>query len=241
MDICLDIERIDHEACVRALLPRLVEHCAAKAQPNELDKFLARLGPDAAPAACALLRDMDADAKDRMIVWLIASHEERMRASANRHLARLFGAGVIQIGRLLAVDRPGSRLSLRAANVAADWAALLRSPAVGEGIDRLGSENSVLKGAARLVLQMGSHLSNESLERQGVALLRSERVKRRLIAVMQDALRQEGLAVTIADLTVEQGGALSVSAERSDEGLIPDAFEDDLMDALVAQIRKMRS
>lgn len=241
VDIRLDIAQLDHQACVRALLPRLVEHCAAKAQPNELDRFLARLGPDAANAACALLDDMSVDARDRMIVWLVSAHEERMRNSANRRLGALLGDNVVRIGRFCAVDRPGSRLMMQASDVAVDWQALLKSPVVGEGIDRLGGENSILKGAAKLVIQMGSHLSGESLERQGISLFNTERVKRRLTDVLQDALRQEGLDVTIEALTVERSGAAPLPVQATaDEGMIPDAFEDELLDALAKQVRKLR-
>ena len=239
MDIRLEIAQLDHQACVRALLPRLVAHCAAKTQPNELDRFLAQLGPYAASAACALLDDMSADERDRMIVWLVSAHEERMRSSANRRLGALLGENVVRIGRFCALDRPGSRLTMQASDVAVDWQTLLKSPVVDEGIDRLGGENSILKGAAKLVLQMGAHLSGENLERQGILLLNTERVKRRLTEVLQDALRQEGLDVTIEALTVERSGASSLPAQAA-AGTLPSAFEDGFLNALAAQVKKQR-
>ena len=70
LDIRLEIGRIDYRKCVEALLPPLVEHCSSKERPNELDTFLTKLGPDAAPVACAVLDEMDTDAKDKMVVWL---------------------------------------------------------------------------------------------------------------------------------------------------------------------------
>lgn len=206
MDIRLELTQVDHRKCVAVLLPMLVEHCAAKTQPNELDRFLAGLGKDAADAACAVLDTMSLDEKDKAVVWLVSAHEERMRASANRHLAAYFGAPIIRIGRLLAVDRPGSDLMLRAAQVDIDYPTLLRSPLVTDGVERLSGENSVLKGAAKLVIRLGSHLSGESLEKQGILLLNSAQVKNRLMTVLQDTVRQSGLAVTVKDMAAEPNG-----------------------------------
>ncbi len=239
LDIRLEIDRVDYKKCVEALLPQLVEHCAAKAAPNELDRFLAKLGQDAVPAACSLLDEMDTDAKDKMVVWLVSAHEERMRASANRHLAELFGAPLIRIGRFSAQDRPGSRLALLATRVDADYPELLRSRPVEEGIEQIGKENGILKSVAKLAVQMGTHLSNENLEKQGLLLLNSERIKSRLTAVLQDAVRQAGMEATIENMTVERStDAPAPAAPPADEGLIPDAFEEELMNALVAKIRK---
>ncbi len=232
MDIYLELAQVNHRSCVEILLPRLVEHCAAKTQPNELDHFLADLGADTAPAACALLDGMDADEKDRVIVWLVSAHEERMRRSANRHLAELLGPDIIRIGRFLAVDRPGSRLSLRASDVTVDWAALLHSEAVRDGVEQLGGENSILKGAALLVLRMSAHLPNESLEKQGITLLNSDLVKRRLMTVLQDAVRQEGLDVTLEDLSVRASEASPASAPDLG-GVLSVSFERELKEALL--------
>ena len=59
LGIQLEIQGIQYEKCVEALLPQLVEHCAAKMAPNELDRFLASLGADAVPAAPAAPADAE--------------------------------------------------------------------------------------------------------------------------------------------------------------------------------------
>lgn len=240
LDIRLEIAQVNYQKCVEVLLPQLVEHCASKESPNELDKFLAKLGPDAAPAACALLDDMSVDAKDKMVVWLVSAHEERMRNSANRHLAELLGAPIIRIGHFLAIDRPGSRLTLLAEQVNTDYPALLRSPLVEDGVDQIGSENGILKSAAKLALQMGRRMSGENLEKQGLLLLNSAKVKSKLTEVLQEAVRQAGLDVTLEDVSVERSGAILLPEQLSkDEGLLPDAFEDELLDALARRARAM--
>ena len=239
LNIQLDVVQIDYRACVEKLLPQLVEHCAAKSAPNELDRFLSDLGAEAAPAACALLKEMSGDEKDQMVVWLVSSHEERMRNSANRHLSELFGAPIVRIGHFAALDRPGSRLALLAEQVDIDYAALLRSPLVGEGIERLGSENSVLKGAAKLAVQMGAHLSGESLEKQGLLLLNSAKVKQRLMEVLQDAVRQTGLDVALEGMSVERSAAILLPAVGAEP--IPGSFEDQMMRKLANKAAELRN
>ncbi len=235
MDIRLELAAVDHRSCVEVLLPMLVSHCAAKAQPNELDRFLAGLGTDAADAAVAVLDTMSPEEKDKAVVWLVSAHEERMRSSANRHLAELFGAPIVRIGRFLAVDHPGSALTLRAAQVVIDYPALLKSPLVTNGVERLGEENGILKVTAKFMLQLGAYLSNESLERQGILLLNSGQVKRRLMEVLQNAVRQAGLAVTVQDMAAEPGGTLPIPAACDD------AFGKRLMALLQAEADRRRS
>lgn len=232
LNIRLEIARVDHRRCVEVLLPLLVEHCAEKTAPNELDRFLTELGGDAVPAACALLDEMGTDEKDSLIVWLISAHERRLRGAANRHLAELFGAPIIEIGRFSALDRPGTRLALLASQVAIDYPALLRCRLVGEGVEQIGSENGILKSAAKLALQMGTYLSPESLEKQAIGILNSAKVKGRLMAVIQDALRQEGLDITVEDMLVERGEAAAPAAAVDAP---PDAYAQKLAQALRAK------
>ena len=235
MDIRLELGAVDHKTCVEALLPALVAHCAAKERPNELDRFLAGLGADAARSACAVLDTLTADEKDKAVVWLVSAHEERMRQSANRHLAALFGAPIVRVGRFYAADRPGSELTLHAAQIAVDYPALLRNRVVTDAVERLGGENSVLRGAAMLVLRLGAHMSDESLEKQGILLFNAPQVKRRLMAVMQDAVRHAGLAVTIRDMAAEPDGATPAPAVSDD------AFGERLMAAIQAEAERGRS
>ncbi|MBE6909126.1 MAG: hypothetical protein E7474_06095 [Ruminococcaceae bacterium] len=240
LDIRLELAQVNHQTCVEVLLPKLVEHCAAKAAPNELDRFLAALGQDAAPASCALLREMGVDDKDRLVVWLVAAHEERLRSSANRHLGELLGEPIVRIGRFSAVDRPGTRLALLASQVDVDYRKLLQSPLVGDGIESISKENSVLKSAAKLAVQMGMRLSPENLEKQGLLLLNSGRVKSRLTAVLQDAVRQEGLDVTVEDVVAERSAEIAAPSAPSGGEHVPDAFEQKLMEALREKARQLR-
>ena len=118
--------------------------------------------------------------------------------------------------------------------------ALLSSPLVADGVERLGETNSFLKGAAKLALQMGAHMSPENLEKQGVALLNAKKIKEKLKTALADALRQVGLDVEIEDVVAETANVIELpETPHADEGLIPDAFEDELMDALVKQLRKI--
>ena len=238
LDIRLELGRINYQSCVEAMLPPLVEHCAAKEHPGELDRFLAKLGTDAVPAACAVLDGLNGEEKDRLLVWLIMGHEQRLRNGANRHLAELFGGPLVKIGHFIALDRAGSRLSLLAEQVAIDYAALLKSPVVTDGVEQIGGDNTVLKGAAKLLLQMGSYLSPEALEKQGLNLLNSRRVKEKLMSVLSDALRQAGLDIELEDMVAELSTTIHLP-QSLDGASVPDGYEKELMDALTAQVQKM--
>lgn len=239
LDIRLVLSKINYRKCIEVLLPPLVEHCASKSAPNELDTFLAKLGPDAARAACAVLDGMSVDGRDKMVVWLVSAHEERMRNSANRHLSELFGAPLVRIGHFAALDRPGNRLSLLATQIDADYASLLHSPLVKEGVAQLGQENAILKGAAQLALQFGAYLPPESLEKYGLGLLNAEGVKQRLKGALQEGVLQAGLDAEIEDMFVEQSGAGPLPDAAGDNA-VPDSFEKELLGALSAQAEALR-
>ena len=239
LDIRLELSKINYRKCIEVLLPPLVEHCASKSAPNELDTFLAKLGPDAARAACAVLDGMSVDDRDKMVVWLVSAHEKRMRNSANRHLSELFGAPLVRIGHFAALDRPGNRLSLLATQIDADYASLLHSPLVKEGVAQLGQENAILKGAAQLALQFGAYLPPESLEKYGLSLLNAEGVKQRLKGALQEGVLQAGLDAEIEDMFVEQSG-VGPLPDAAGDSVIPDSFEKELLGALSAQAEALR-
>lgn len=239
LDIRLELSKINYRKCIEVLLPPLVEHCASKSAPNELDTFLAKLGPDAVRAACAVLDGMSVDDRDKMVVWLVSAHEERMRNSANRHLSGLFGAPLVRIGHFAALDRPGNRLSLLATQIDADYASLLHSPLVKEGVAQLGQENAILKGAAQLALQFGAYLPPESLEKYGLGLLNAEGVKQRLKGALQEGVLQAGLDAEIEDMFVEQSGTVPLPDAAGDNA-VPDSFEKELLGALSAQAEALR-
>jgi len=239
LDIRLELSKINYRKCIEVLLPPLVEHCASKSAPNELDTFLAKLGPDAARAACAVLDGMSVDGRDKMVVWLVSAHEERMRNSANRHLSELFGAPLVRIGHFAALDRPGNRLSLLATQIDADYASLLHSPLVKEGVAQLGQENAILKGAAQLALQFGAFLPPESLEKYGLGLLNAEGVKQRLKGALQEGVLQAGLDAEIEDMFVEQSG-VGPLPDAAGDNAVPDSFEKELLGALSAQAEALR-
>ena len=239
LDIRLEIGRINYQRCIEAMLPPLVEHCAAKKDPGELDVFLAGLGKDAVPAACALLEQMSVDEKDKMVIWLIMSHEERLRNASNRHLAAFLGGELVRIGRLIALDQPGSRMTLLASQVEIDYAGLLDCPLVTEGVENISGDNGILKGAARMMLSMGRLMSPAALEKQGLNLLGTQRIKEKLMHAIMEGLQQAGLDIELADMTAEQsaGGQMS---QATDGTVIPADYEKKLMADMTAEVQKLR-
>lgn len=241
--IKMELEKINYHACVKALLPQLVEHCAAKRSPNELDRFLAGLGADAVPAVCSVLDELSDAQKNRVVVWLAATHEERMRNAANRRLAELLGGPMIRAGRLIAAEEPDGRMILEAAQVAVDYAALLKSPFASEGAERLGIDNVLLKGAARLAIQMGSHLPPESLEKYCISLLNSDKIRARLMNMLNEAITQAGLEAVPRSISVEDDSVIQLPAQLSSGAHIPggDSLEKELTDLLITRLHRLRS
>ena len=157
VNIRLEIERIDYEKSVEKLLPRVVDSCAQKEKPGELERFVCKLGLDTVPVTKKLLRYLDDEVKDQIIVWLVSAHGEGLTETANAYLAELLPGPAVRLGALLAQDRPGPRLALLAERVRIDYAALLQSPLAASGVEQLGSESGLLKGAAKLALETGEH------------------------------------------------------------------------------------
>ena len=240
LDVHLEVSRVDYRSCVEVLLPQLISHCAEKRTPNELDSYLCTLGAEAVPAACSLLETMATDEKDEMIVWLVAAHEERLKNAANRHLTEVLDGEIIRIGRFAAVDRPGDKLELLATQVEVDYPGLMNSRAVDEGVEQLGSENSVLEGAAKLALKLGRRLSSDNLEKQCIFLLNTPQVKSRLMFVLEDAVRQEGVDVTVENMTVERS-ASSLTSSAAGSRAKAEAFEARLFRELSARVEKLRN
>ena len=237
LNIRLEIERIDYERSLERLLPKAVAVCAEKDSPGELDKFLAKLGADAVPVAKRLLSYMDVRIRDEIVVSLINTRAEKLTVSANAYLNEMM-PGALRIGGFRAEDQGGPRLALMALQVRADYAALLNSPALKSSVDQLGA----MRGPAKLAMQIGTNMSPDKLEKHGIALLTSDHVKPKLLSALSDALAEAGLVVYFRDMIVETSNVIQLpdsmeETKGKNEGLIPDAFEEPLMDAVVAWLR----
>ncbi|MBQ6545971.1 MAG: hypothetical protein IJL72_09545 [Lachnospiraceae bacterium] len=234
INITLQIERIDYQKSVENLLPQLVKEAEAKKSPNGFEQFVARLGKDAVPVAKKLLRYMSDDLKDGLVVWMAESRQESIVAAVNQQLDALLGNAVMKVGALHAEDRPGTRMVLVASQVETDYAALSSSPVVESALGQLGGENSLLKGAAKFALQMVTKANPETLEKQGIALLSSDRVKPKILSALSGALGKIGLEATLGDMTVNAGAGPAAAAIGTE---LPAALKDRLMDAVIAFLK----
>ena len=233
IDIVLDIERIDYDKSVEGLLPPVLAWISKDEKMKEAAKFIGKLGGDTVPVVKKLLGFLDDDAKDEIIVWLISRHGEQLRKSADDYLEKIF-PGVFRIGNIAAENRPGSRLLFRAEQVDVTYAALLDSPLVENRIPSQGS--GLLKGAARLL----NMIPQAQIEKQGIALLKTDKVKAKVITALTEGFEKAGLFVTIRGVefeTAAEGVKQDAPAEEKKEGLIPDAFEDALFEGIAAWLR----
>lgn len=223
----VEVERIDYDQCIENLLPRFARKCASRNKPSELDKFITRLGADAVPVAKRIIRYLDQNARDQIIIAMIEPHRDRLVQAANERLAKLIPGQAVVIGGLEMSDLPGSWMTISATQIQIQYGELANSPLLSGG---------VLGGAARLALQMARPAA---IEKQAIALLASDLVKPKLLSALSDALQKAGLVVTLRDMTVMEDTDISrPEDEKKDEGLLPDAVEDQLIDAVIAWMRE---
>ena len=228
--ISFEVQEISYEKCFESLIPQLTEECRSKTDPDELEKLIARLGDDTVPVAEKLLGYLDTDTRDQIIVWLLEAQHDMIVGSANKAMHDMLGGDAVVIGALYALDEPGTKISLHAARVKTDSKQLVESPAL----------TGIGGGAAKLAFRIAK---SETIEKEAVKLLSSDFVKPKLVSALSDSLREAGLHITLNDVVItEDSGQEEIPRMMDpdrDEGLIPDAIEDRIIDALVAWIREI--
>ena len=235
INLTVTIEKIDYEESIEKLLPGIAAEFSAKKDRGGLEQFVVRLGEDAVPVAKKLLGYMDDGLKDGLVVWMAESRQAQIVGTVNQHLNTLFGESVMKIGAVIAEDRPGTKLALYVSRVDIDYAALMKSPAVSSALDQISGGGGLLKGAAMFALQMASKASPETLEKQGIALLSSDRVKPKLLSALSGAFTGIGLTAELGDLSVQPGEGSA--PKSSDDGGLPEELKSALMDAVIAFLR----
>ena len=228
--ICFEVWKIDYEKIFESMLPQLTEECRAKTEQNELEKLIDRLGTDTVPLMKKLIGFLDTDTRDQIIVWLIESQRDTLVSTANKAMHDLLGGDAVVIGDLYAQDEPGTRISLHAVQVKIDSGQLAESPAL----------TGITGGLAKLILKLSDP---ETIEKEGIKLLSSDYVKPKIISALTDGLREAGLHITLTDFRImEDTGEVKVPRmmdPEKDEGLLPDAIEDKIIDALVAWLKEI--
>ena len=223
-----EVREINYEKCFESLIPKVTEECRSRKDPTEIDKLIARLGDDAAPVVNKLMGFLDTDTRDEIIVWLLEMQQGMIVESVNKALHDMLGGDAVVIGDLYALDRPGTKISLYAGKVKTDSKILAESPAL----------TGISGGLAKLALRISD---TETIEKDVISLLSADYVKSKLISVLSDSLSKAGLHISISDLVVREDSGREmiprITDPDKDEGLIPDAIEDKIIDALVAWLK----
>ena len=233
LNFTLQIENINYEKSVEALLPQLLKSASAKETPNSFEQFLVKLGADTVPVAKKLLGYMNTDVKDGLVVWVTASQQAKIVETVNQQLASTLGNSVMKIGALFAEDRPGTRLAFYASQIETDYAALMDSPLAASAMGQMGG--GLMKGAAKFALSMASKASPDTLEKQAVNLLSSDRVKQKILTAVSDALKKVGLEAQLGDMTVQSVNVTSLPLRT--DAKFPPELKDGLFDAAAALLR----
>ena len=149
-------------------------------------------------------------------------------ASIFARMAEMFSGNAIAIGGLYGQDQPGPSITLYVAKVKIDYKKLFDSPIF----------SGVLGGAGKIALQISKP---ETLEKTGIKLLSSDVVKPKFISILSDSLQKAGLFLTIGDIDLMEDSGIDLPAPTKDpakdEGLLPDAIEDQILDAIAAWLK----
>ncbi|MBR2806207.1 MAG: hypothetical protein IKE18_05435 [Oscillospiraceae bacterium] len=237
--IRLNIEKIDYEQTVGALLPSLIGTVSKDPSLKELSKLFTKLGSDAVPVTKKMLQYLRADIKDQIIDWLLSGHKLELCSKVNGYLEKLFGKNTFVIGDLYAENLPGSRIDLIASGIAIDYSALLSSPMITDAIEKM-SDNALVKGGIKLAMQMGSKMSPENLEKQILPILASDKIKEKILSALSGGLTQAGLYVTVKNIsfeTVPGTAPAKKTASGIKQGLIPDSFEDGVIEGIALWLK----
>ena len=228
--ISFKMKAIDYEKSFESLLPQLTEDCKSRAEdPTTLDKFVIKLGDDMVPVVNKLLSYLDTDTRDQIVVWLIEEQEKMIVSSLNKALVDLLGADAIVIGNIYAVDEPGTKISLNAANVKTDSKKLADSPAL----------TGFTGGFAKMIFSL---TDPDTIETEAVGLLSTDYVKTQLITTLSESLNKAGVHISLSDIEISQySGEKEIphmTDPETDAGHLPAAIEDPIIDALVAWLKK---
>ena len=226
VNILFEVGYVDYEGSIENLLPHFVEKCKANKEPTELDKFVIKLGPDAVPIAKKIMKYIDQTTRDQLIITLIKPNQDRLIQVVNDRLEEMLGGKIVVIGGFTGEDLPGPRMILGATGVKIDYEKLVKSPLLS---------GNVFGNAVKFAVQIAGPAA---IEKQAINILASDLVKPKILSALSDALQKMGLIVTLQNMTIrEETGEYRPDAADNDEGYIPDAVEDQLMDAVIAWMK----
>ena len=229
LKISFEVREINYEKCFESLIPKLTEKSRTAENPTEIDKLIRSLGDDIVPVVNKLIGFLDTDTRDQIVIWLLEMQQDTIVEYANKALHDMLGGDAIVIGVLYGQDRPGTKISLQAGKVKTDIKQLSESPAL----------TGFTGGLAKLVLKM---TDTETLEKEVISLLSADYVKTKLIAALSDGLRKAGLHISISDVAVREDSGREmiprITDPDKDEGLLPDAIEDKMIEALAGWLKR---
>ncbi len=226
--ISFEVQEINYEKCFENLIPQLTKDIKSTTAPAELEKLIIRLGDDLVPVVNKLVGYLDTDTRDQIIVWMVEKLQDTIVDSVNKALHDFLGSDAIMIGIIYVEDRPGPKITLHAAQVKTDSSQLTDSPAL----------TGIIGGVAKLAFLFSDP---RAVEKDVVKLLSSDYVKPKIISTLSDGLRKAGLHLTLSDIVVREDTGKDkiphmIDPEK-DEGLLPDAIEDKIIDAIVGWLK----
>ena len=176
-----------------------------------------------------LVSFLDTDTRDQIIVWMVEKMQDTIVSSVNKALHDYLGGDAIMIGTIYVEDSPGPKITLHAVQVKTDSSQLTDSPAL----------TGIIGGVAKLAFLFSDPAA---IEKDVIKLLSSDYVKPKIISTLSDGLRKAGLHLTLSDIVVREDTGKDkiphMTDPEKDEGLLPDAIEDKIIDALAGWLKQ---
>ena len=229
LKISLEVKKIDYEKTFKNLIPKLTKELKEGEVPTEVTKLVNKLGDDLIPIGTKLLSFLDTDTRDQLLAWILEMMQASIVKSVNKALFDYLGGEAISIGVLYAIDKPGTGISLCAGQVKTDTSKLADSPAL----------TGIIGGVAKLAFSVSDP---KEVEKDVIKLLSADYVKSNIVLSLSEGLEKAGLAITLDDLLISADSPSDkiphIMDPEKDEGLLPDAIEDKLIDALVSWLKR---
>lgn len=199
--IIIKIKSIDYEETLKGIFPLVTEEIGQLNSGHWVIQLIRSLGDKAQTVASGVLRRLQNDLKDELLVRCVNAYERVLTCKANDELNKRYGS-CFKIGALLMERDEGLYLQIRQVQVA-----YVSLPDL-----LFGHANPLL----RMVEAAAGRIGYGSFEATALELIRQNESKRKLLSGIQTFLNQNGIIVQLEDMDVAEEPGVSFPSFRTD-------------------------
>lgn len=244
-DIQIEIRSTDYEKTAEGLYPKLLERCAKKEQPGLMERFLLKMGASGGEMVCGFLSSMPDEEKAELICSLTGEYNQKILELLNGFLQKNEAGRFIRIGRISAVPGQKGSILLRAGDIDIDYRGLVKCRLFRDKTAQLAEQyagifkeicSAFVLGTSRF---LAGSFSRET-EKVLIRILQKKESRKRILAMIQQALQERKIWMELADYTVIR------SAEKEEsvcwdvqEYAVTDEILEKLLDAAVQYLKSL--